>query len=198
MCMYHIMCTSAITIRLKLSLLIAEFHDRPARSSVAGASGAKKRQVYRVGVERNGDTLSFRAMRFRGETLAVGVSNRLGFVQAIPGTASPSHWRSSKNGEVSHSVRLLNVSGDRTSFRTRNNLAKVQRTRTESNESAVKSTKLVDILPLITVWLQVRVLPGPPSCFALRASQDCIHHSERSRMPSEALAKEGLTRSRII
>jgi len=27
----------------------------------------------------------------------------------------------------------------------------------------VKSTNLIDILPLITVWLQVRVLPGPPT-----------------------------------
>lgn len=29
-------------------------------------------------------------------------------------------------------------------------------------EKTVKSTKLIVILPLITVWLQVRVLPGPP------------------------------------
>jgi hypothetical protein len=30
-------------------------------------------------------------------------------------------------------------------------------------ENAAKSTKLIDIPPLITVWLQVRVLPGPPA-----------------------------------
>jgi hypothetical protein len=55
-------------------------------------------------------------------------------------------------------------------FRTRNNPNKPKRTRSKSNENQVKSTKLIDILPLITVWLQVRVLPGPPanqwlSCF---------------------------------
>jgi hypothetical protein len=48
-------------------------------------------------------------------------------------------------------------------FRTRNDLIKTQRTRSNAHETAVKSTKLIDILPLITVWLQVRVLPGPPS-----------------------------------
>jgi hypothetical protein len=53
-------------------------------------------------------------MRFSGETLAVGVSGSLGFLQATPGTAS--RWRSSKNEEVSHSVRLSSVSGNRTSF----------------------------------------------------------------------------------
>jgi hypothetical protein len=36
-------------------------------------------------------------------------------------------------------------------FRTRNNLNEPQRTRTKSNENPVKSTKLIDILPLITV-----------------------------------------------
>jgi hypothetical protein len=51
-------------------------------------------------------------------------------------------------------------------FRTRNELIKAQRTRSNPNETAVKSTKLIDIPPLITVWLQVRVLPGPPR-FAL-------------------------------
>ena len=48
-------------------------------------------------------------------------------------------------------------------FRTRNDLAEPQQTRSKSNENTAKSTKLVDILPLITVWLQVRVLPGPLS-----------------------------------
>jgi hypothetical protein len=51
-------------------------------------------------------------------------------------------------------------------FRARNNLIRTQRTRSKSNKNAAKSTKLIDILPLITVWLQVRVLPGPPR-FAL-------------------------------
>jgi len=49
-------------------------------------------------------------------------------------------------------------------FRTRNNLI-----RTKSNKSALKSTNPIDIPPLITVWLQVRVLPGAPA-FARFAS----------------------------
>jgi hypothetical protein len=53
-------------------------------------------------------------------------------------------------------------------FRTRNNLNKPEQTRSKPNKNAGKSTKLIDILPLITVWLQVRVLPGPPvKCRAL-------------------------------
>jgi hypothetical protein len=47
-------------------------------------------------------------------------------------------------------------------FRTRNDSAKMQRTRSNSNENNANSTKRVDIPPLITVWLQVRALPGPP------------------------------------
>jgi hypothetical protein len=52
-------------------------------------------------------------------------------------------------------------------FRTRSDHAETQRTRSISNENAIESTKLNSILPLITVWLQVRVLRGPPR-FALR------------------------------
>ena len=55
-------------------------------------------------------------------------------------------------------------------FRTRNDLAKTQRTRSNSNENAAKSTKLIIIPSLITVWLQVRVLPGPPR-FVLPATR---------------------------
>src|SRR5216684_2107004 len=39
-------------------------------------------------------------------------------------------------------------------FRTRNDLAKAERTRSISDENAKKSTKVSRILPLITVWLQ--------------------------------------------
>jgi hypothetical protein len=39
--------------------------------------------------------------------------------------------------------------------------------------------------------MEVRILQGVPSCFALRASQDSHPRQSRSRMPSEALAKEG-------
>jgi hypothetical protein len=35
-----------------------------------------------------------------------------------------------------------------------------ERDRTQTNRS--KSTKRIDMLPFITVWLQIRVLPGPP------------------------------------
>jgi hypothetical protein len=44
-------------------------------------------------------------------------------------------------------------------------LIEMQRTRSPSNKNAEKSTKRTVILPLITVWLQVRVLPGPPWAF---------------------------------
>src|SRR5580704_10314175 len=47
-------------------------------------------------------------------------------------------------------------------FRTRNGVDETQRTQTKSNKRTVKSTKLIDIPSLITVWLEVRVLPGPP------------------------------------
>ena len=46
--------------------------------------------------------------------------------------------------------------------RTRNNLNEPPQTRSNSNETAAKSTTPIDSPPLITVWLQVRVLPGPP------------------------------------
>jgi len=41
-------------------------------------------------------------------------------------------------------------------------LTKAQRTRSTSDETGIASTKPSCILPLIAVWLQVRVLPGPP------------------------------------
>jgi hypothetical protein len=65
-------------------------------------------------------------------------------------------------------------------FRTRNDLIKTQRTRSNSNENAAKSTKLIHILPLITVWLQVRVLPGPPA-FAREASEGCRAKAHRAK-----------------
>jgi hypothetical protein len=57
--------------------------------------------------------------------------------------------------------------------RTRNDLDKAQGTQSKANENSVKSTKLTDVPPLITVWLQVRVLPSPPanqwlSCLSFR------------------------------
>ena len=77
--------------------------------------------------------------------------------------AGMSGWRESgirthDAAEVDEHVRY----GRSHQFRTRINLIKAQRIRTKSSENAAKSTKPIDILPLITVWLQVRVLPGPP------------------------------------
>src|ERR1700730_1259884 len=46
-------------------------------------------------------------------------------------------------------------------FRTRNDRSTAQRTRSKSNENTEKTTELIDFPPLITLWLQVRVLPGP-------------------------------------
>jgi hypothetical protein len=60
----------------------------------------------------------------------------------------------------------------RTSFAPETN-ASAQRTRTPSNENARKSTKPIVILPLIAVWLQVQVLPGPP--FLLEKFFDFFH-----------------------
>jgi len=45
-------------------------------------------------------------------------------------------------------------------FRTRNDRIKAKRRRAIQNENAGKSTNLTVILPLITVWLQVWVLPA--------------------------------------
>ena len=45
-------------------------------------------------------------------------------------------------------------------FHTRNDISGTQRTRSISDENTTKSTKPAFILPIITVWLQVRVLPA--------------------------------------
>ena len=58
-------------------------------------------------------------------------------------------------------------------FRTRNVLDKATRTQSISNENSTKSIKPTLILPLITVWLQVRVLPGPP----MRSNTYNQHHT---------------------
>jgi hypothetical protein len=44
-------------------------------------------------------------------------------------------------------------------FRARNNLIGAQQKRSKANK---KSAKLLDFIPLITAWLQVRVLPDTP------------------------------------
>ncbi|WP_334501272.1 hypothetical protein [Bradyrhizobium sp. AZCC 1678] len=50
----------------------------------------------------------------------------------------------------------------------------------EIKRNPAKSTKLIDILPLITVWLQVRVLPGPPAFYG-SASHPAIINGKDSR-----------------
>src|SRR6185437_9429478 len=72
-------------------------------------------------------------------------------------------------------------------FRTRNNLNEPPQTRSKPNENAEKSTKAINILPLITVWLQVRVLPGPPrktNTYQLVVSAAVgAPHQKRSALP---------------
>src|SRR5947208_13916025 len=55
-------------------------------------------------------------------------------------------------------------------FRTRNDLIETQRTRSNADRNAAKSTKPTDIPPLITAWLQARVLPAHHAS-PLRASR---------------------------
>nr|WP_245320648.1 Arm DNA-binding domain-containing protein [Bradyrhizobium lablabi] len=78
---------------------------------------------------------------------------------------------------------VKNTEGDQTAgagpppqFRTRNDLDYAQRTQSNPNENAADLTKLIDLLPFITVWLQVRVLPGPPH----RWSAGVLSHSSSS------------------
>ena len=51
-------------------------------------------------------------------------------------------------------------------FRTRINRIEAQRTRSKSNKSAGKSTNPIDILPLITVWLQVQDRSYRGNCYS--------------------------------
>jgi hypothetical protein len=45
--------------------------------------------------------------------------------------------------------------------------------------------KLIDILPLITVWLQVRVLPGPPVISSVYGRLLCRSNRHRTNYASE-------------
>ncbi|MEH2588099.1 hypothetical protein [Bradyrhizobium sp. AZCC 1721] len=53
-------------------------------------------------------------------------------------------------------------------------------TRSNATETAAKTTKPIVIPPLITVWLQVRVLPGPPAFYG-SASHPAIINGKDSR-----------------
>src|SRR5882724_13371529 len=70
----------------------------------------------------------------------------------------------------SPTVRTANLQPHQ--FRTRNDLAETQQTQSRADENGAKSTKLIDSLPLITVWFLVRVQAGPPA-FAREASEGC-------------------------
>jgi len=82
-------------------------------------------------------------------------------------------------------------------LRTRNDLIKTQRTRSNAGEAAVKSTKPIDILPLITVWLQVRVLPGPPAFarFASFGSASQCHELKAKRVKAVSPQPTGRRRT---
>ncbi|WP_143029568.1 hypothetical protein [Bradyrhizobium brasilense] len=54
------------------------------------------------------------------------------------------------------------------------------KTRAEATECAAKATKLIAILPLIAVWLQIRVLPGPPRG-SISYSVLVAHSDDRTR-----------------
>jgi hypothetical protein len=54
-------------------------------------------------------------------------------------------------------VMRLNVETQPHQFRTRNSANEPSRTQSNLSKNAVKSTKAINILPLITVWAQLRV-----------------------------------------
>jgi hypothetical protein len=69
----------------------------------------------------------------------------------------------------------FSVAGEPHQLRSRNDLIKTQRTRSDAVENAAKSTKPTVILPLITVWLQVRVLSEPTTESIAGQSPVCGH-----------------------
>ncbi len=93
--------------------------------------------------------------------------------------ASVAHMRvSRRRGPCAHrqyGLVLTDLSQGAHQFRTRNSPTGTQQTRSEAIKNEARSTKLIDIPPLITVWLQVRVLPGPPA-FAGYASFGSASH----------------------
>src|SRR6266851_8369780 len=74
-------------------------------------------------------------------------------------------------------------------FRTRNDLNKAQQTRSTSTETEATSTELSPVLPLITVWLQVRVLPGPSPVAELQGNRDQAHAGV-GRLPGAELRRQ--------
>jgi hypothetical protein len=65
--------------------------------------------------------------------------------------------------------------------------------RSKADKNIAKSTNLLDIPSLITVWLQVRVLPGPPanqwlSCVSFHGLSVTVPEMHRFVAPSDASA----------
>jgi hypothetical protein len=75
MYMYYIKSIAAITIRVKLSLLIAGSTGAMVNGEVAAEHKAP------IWVGRDSEMLSFRATRYTGETLAVGLSESVGLFE---------------------------------------------------------------------------------------------------------------------
>jgi len=75
-------------------------------------------------------------------------------------------------------------------------LIETQRMRSPSNKNAEKSTKRIAILPLMTVWLRVRVLPGPPR-FTLRVTRSAAT-PDRTQLLRRRVAKLPVSRNTAL
>jgi hypothetical protein len=68
-------------------------------------------------------------------------------------------WNRTADGRIAHPSNRETATAP---VSHQNDFSEPQQTRSNADETRAKSTKLIDSPPLITVWLQVRVLPGPP------------------------------------
>jgi hypothetical protein len=111
-----------------------------------------RRMLLTAWLASHSDTETARRLRagYTGRTIAMG--------DAIPANVVTRAFERSGGRPAEASCREIRASHLSHQFRTRNDIDKAHQTRSESSENAVKSTKLIDILPLITVWLQVQVL----------------------------------------
>lgn len=69
-------------------------------------------------------------------------------------------------------------------FRTRNGVNKPLRTPSNSNKTAAKSTNLIDSLPLITVWLQIR-------CYSLHQESEPYTQQRKPKKCSHSDGRRG-------
>jgi hypothetical protein len=92
----------------------------------------------------------------------------------------------------------FSVAGEPHQLRSRNDLIKTQRTRSDAVENAAKSTKPTVILPLITVWLQVRVLSEPTTESIAGQSPVCGHGGLSPQVSGKCLHRQsGLRASHL-